>query len=95
MTVTYDEYLKELNAFCVKHNKKAECKVATSAMIENCYHKDYMWSDGHNWTEITTLVMETAHVEVHGVTVSVEVLFYRTEFFSTEDSRSKYLYIKA
>lgn len=94
MTVTYDQYLKELQAFCKKHNKKAECKVETSPMINNSYHKNYMWSDGANWTECSFIVRELAECEIHGIKFSTPVDLWKTEYYSTE-SPSKYFYTKA
>ena len=95
MTVTYREYENQKIAFAKKHNRKAECKVYTSPMENNRYHKEYCWSDGHQWCEVIELVTETVEAEAHGINFNVEVELYRTEFWSTEDSRSKYLYERA
>ncbi len=92
MTVSYDEYFKELTAFCKKHNAKAECKVETGPMTDNRYYKNYMYSDGHNWSEVTELVIETVKVEVHGIVVTTEVSFWKTEYYSSENGASKYFY---
>lgn len=98
MTVTYGDYLKELKAFSQKHNKKAELKIYTSPMVDNSYHKEYCWSDGANFYEITNLIEETVPVEVeaHGMkfTSNVTVKYWRTEYWSTE-APSKYFYERA
>lgn len=94
-TVTYRDYLDELHAFSVKHNKKADLQVYTSAMVNNSYHKEYVWSDGAQFFEVTDMVTEEAVGEVHGVQVTFPVTFWRVEFWSTEDAKSKYFYEKA
>ena len=94
MTVTYKDYLKELAEFAAKHNANGELKVYTSPMVNNRYHKDYCWSHGANFSEITELVTEEVEVEVHGLKVKVNVEFWKTEYWSTE-AGSKYFYQKA
>lgn len=94
MTVTYGDYLKEQSKFAQKHNKKAELKIYTSPMENNRYHKEYCWSDGAMWCEISELITEIVEAEAHGIKVNAKVNFYRTEFWSTE-APSKYFYEKA
>ena len=94
MTVTYKEYEEEKMEFIKKHNAKSDCKVETSPMVNNRYHKEYMWEDGACWCELSELVSEIAEVVVHGITVKTSVDLWRTEFWSTE-SGSKYFYEKA
>lgn len=93
MTVTYEQYNKELAKFAQKHNAKAECKIYTSPMENNRYHKEYCWEDGANWCEVTELITETIEVEAHGLTFKCEVEMWRTEYWSTE-AGSKYYYCK-
>ena len=94
MTVTFDEYFEEKQAFAQKHNKKAECKVYTSPMVNNVYHKEYCWSDGAMFCERTELVKELVEAEAHGIKLMFEAEFYKTEFWSSEQP-SKYYYEKA
>lgn len=94
MTVTYGEYLKEQATFAQKHNKKSECRIYTSPMVENRYHKEYCWENGANWYEVTELITEEKEVEAHGIIFKVEVKMWRTEYWSTE-SGSKYFYERA
>ena len=94
MTTTYGEYLKEQMTFAKKHNAKSECKIYTSPMENNRYHKEYCWEDGANWYEISELITETVEVAVHGLTMKVNVEMWRTEYWSTE-SGSKFFYEKA
>lgn len=93
MTVTTDEYNREKMDFIRKHNENAECKVFTSPMENNRYHKEYCWSNGAAWMEVTELVTEEKEVEAHGLTFKVEVEMWKTEFWSTERG-SKYVYEK-
>lgn len=94
MTVTYTEYMNDLKAFSQKHNKKAELKIYTSPMENNRYHKNYCWSDGHEFCEVTELITEQVEIEVHGIKMNVSVEMWRTEYWSTE-APSKYFYEKA
>lgn len=93
MTVTYKEYNEELAKFAQKHNSKSDCKIYTSGLENNVYHKEYCWEHGANWYERTELITETKEVEAHGLIFKVEVQMWRTEFWSTE-SGSKYFYCK-
>lgn len=95
MTVTFEEYMNELKKFSEKHNKKAELKVYTSALVNDRYHKEYCWSDGHVFYEVNELVEEIIEAEAHGLKVRVPVKFWRTEYWTTENSSSKYVYERA
>ncbi len=94
MTVTFEEYMKDKIAFAQKHNKKAECRTYTSPMVNNAYHKEMCWSDGHSFYEATELIKENIEVEAHGIKTTVAVEFWRTEYWSTE-AQSKYFYERA
>lgn len=95
MTTTYAEFDKEYTAFAIKHNRKAERKEYTN-MTDGIIRKVICWSDGATWYEVTeTEYSEEAEVEVHGVKVKVNVPLRKTEYWSTEDSKSKYFYTKA
>lgn len=91
--VTYGEYIQDLINFTDKHNKKAECKVHTSPMVNNWYHKEYCWSDGATFYEVNAIVTETVKVTVHGVKMDVDVTLWKTEYWSSEFG-SKYYYQK-
>ena len=93
MTVSYKEYNEELTRFAKKHNEKGDCRIYTSGMENNKYHKEYCWEDGANWYEVTELITEIKEVETHGMTFKVNIKMWRTEFWSTE-SGSKYFYCK-
>ena len=93
MAATFREYDKKYTDFCLKHNAKAECKVFTSPMVDNRYHKEICWDDGAMWCEITELVTESVNIQVHGINVDVDVQLWKTEYWSTE-SKSEYYYSK-
>lgn len=94
MTVTYEEYTKEKIAFIRRHCKKSNCRVHTSPMVNNRYHKEYYWEDGANWYETTELISEPKVIVVHDITLTVNVEMWRTEYWSTECG-SKYFYERA
>ena len=94
MTVSYAEYMKDLTKFARKHNMKGECTIYTSPMENNRYHKEYCWEDGAVWYEVTELENELKEVEAHGLKYIVEIEFWKTEYWSSEDSTSKYTYSK-
>lgn len=92
---TYEQYMEELTKFSQKHNNKSELTIFTSPMVDNKYHKDYSWTDGANFYEENELITEMVDVTIHGITIKVAVEFWRTEYWSSEDSSSKYYYSKA
>lgn len=79
--------------FMARHN--CNLMVYTSPMIENTYHKEYSFEDGAQWNEIMELVEEVVEVEVHSMMMKVVVKLWKTEYFSTDDSKSRYYYEKA
>lgn len=95
MTVSFKEYQDDLKEFCQHHNKKAECTVYTSPMVNNVYTKYFMYSDGATFTEVNDFVTEDVKVEAHGMVMTVPVKFFRTEYYSTDNSKSKFVYQKA
>ena len=93
MTVIYNTYENDKMAFMKKHMKH-ECKVYTSPMVNNVYHKEYCFSNGAVFCERTELVKEPVEAEAHGIKLLFEADFYKTEYWSTEQP-SKYFYEKA
>ena len=97
MTVSYREYAEEKNKFL---HSIGDWKCDTSAMDQyGIYRKRYYCTEADSmatWFEVMEQVYETveAEVEVRGVKVTLRdtVKFLRTEFWSTADPRSKYLY---
>lgn len=94
-TVTYDEYSKDLKNFIDKHSKKCDWKVYTSPLIDGQYHKNIVFEDGSEFTEINELnYSEVVEIMVHNIPVTVTVDLIRHEYWSTDDSVSKYWYEK-
>ncbi len=92
---TFAEFDREYTAFAIKHNKKAERKEYTE-MTDGVIRKMVCWEDGATWYEVTeTNYSEQVEVEVHGITMTVTLPLRRTEYWSTDDSKSKYFYEKA
>lgn len=95
-TVTYEEYNRDLSAFLRKHGAKSDWHVYTSPLQEGQYHKNYVFEDGAEFVEINELnYREPVEVVVHGITISTVVHLIRHEYWSTDDSVSKYWYEKA
>lgn len=93
MTVTYEEYDKDKRNFFKKHNN--DFKVTTSPMDEyGRYFKEYSFSDNAVWYESMSPTYEKGTVEIKKVSVEVQVKMFRTEYWNTEDSKSKFYYQK-
>lgn len=91
MTVTYDEYTRDLRDFCRRHDK-ADLKVFTSPMVNDSYHKEYCYSDGATFCEINDITTEWVEVEVKGCKTKAPITLCRTEYWSSDHSKSKYCY---
>ena len=95
MTVTYETYIEDLAKFIDKHSKKYDYSVYTSPFENREYHKVYAFENCATFTEINTMeYTEVVNVQVHGITVPVEVSLIKHEYWSTDDSRSKFWYEK-
>lgn len=91
--VDYEKYSSDKKAFLEAHDY--EYRVVTSPMDKyGTYHKEYVAEDGAIFYEIISQPAETVTVEIHKVTISVPVKFLRTEYWSSDDSSSKYYYEK-
>lgn len=95
MTTTFADFDREYTAFAIKHNKKAE-RTEYTQMKDGVIHKMVAWTDGATWWEITdTNYSEEVEIEVRGIKTKVTVQLRKTEYWSTEDSKSKYFYERA
>lgn len=91
--VDYKGYEEAKRIFLECHD--FDYKVDTSPMDElGTYHKKYICEDGAIFYEVMMPVWEKVTAEVHKCTVSVDVKFFRTEFWSTDDAESSYYYEK-
>lgn len=92
-TVTYKEYTEDLTNFIKKYSKKYDYKVYTSPLQNGQYHKNYVFENGATFTEINEMnYFENVEVTVHNIPVIVTVNLIRHEYWSTDDSVSKYWY---
>lgn len=89
-TRTFKQMENEFIEFARKHNN--DFTVVTSPMVDNCYHKNYYFADGAEWVECNDIVIEPIEAVVHGVKVVAVVKMTRCEYWSTDDSKSKYVY---
>ena len=93
MTVNYEQYSNEKKDFFNKHDNDFRCE--TSSMDEyGRYYKTYIFTDDAIWYEVMGPTYETVEVEVKMVKMNIEVKMFRTEFWNTDDSKSKYYFEK-
>ena len=89
--MTMREYSESKAAFFRKHYGERGYRESGEVVGERIC-KSYIFEDGAEWFEITEPVYETTVVELHGIKNKVQLKFYRTEIWDTEDSKSRYLY---
>lgn len=87
--VTMQEFYKAQSEFTCKHTI---LNVYTSSMKDNAYHKHYIAEDGAEMWENNRLITEPVEVEIHGIKCKAIVKFWETECWSTDDSKSMYMY---
>lgn len=93
MTIDYRDYTDEKQEFFKTHHY--DYRVYTSGLDEyDCYHKEYVFTDGAIWYELMGAVTESATINVHGLEIKTDVRLYRTEYWSTENAISKFYYEK-
>lgn len=93
--VNYQTYENDLNSFISKHSKKSDLHIWTSPLTDGEYHKEYLFEDGSGFYEINnTNYKEDVEVEVHGITIKVEIKIVKHEYWSTDTSSSKIWYEK-
>lgn len=91
--VSYREYNNDKNAFFKKH--KSDFDVDTSSLDKyGRYSKTYCFADGAVWYEVMSVVYEDYEVEVKGVKINGTAKLFRTEYFSSDDANSKFVYEK-
>lgn len=96
MTVNYETYTSEKQAFIRKHGKK-DWKVETSPMDEyGIYYKDYIFEDGAHFYERMAPVYFKQEVEVAHtlVKVEVEIKMMEIEYFDSDNAESRKYYEK-
>lgn len=94
MTVNSTTYNSDKKRFFNKH--KNNFYVETSSVINGTWHKEYIFMDGAVWYEVYSAAYEDVKLigTSHGVQITRNetVKFFRTEYYSTDDATSKYLY---
>lgn len=90
---TYQEYAEEKKAFFTKHNYSFS--IQTSYMDEyGCWNKRYVFEDNAVWYEDYMPVIESGEAFIRGLKIPVEAKLLRTEYWDTDNSKSRYLYEK-
>lgn len=93
MTVTVKDYGELKKNFFEKHEN--EFRIETSPMDEyGRYHKEYVFNDGAVWYQVMGPEYVNQEVTVKGCTMNVEFKMFRTEFWNTDDFKSKFCYEK-
>ena len=87
--VTMKEFYDAQAKFAGKHSI---LNVYTSPMKDDAYCKHYIAEDGAEMWESNRLVTEAVEVEIHGFMCKAIVKFWETECWSTDDSKSMYMY---
>ena len=90
-TLTMREYLDQKTAFINKHYGTRGGRESGGVEGETI-RKTICFEDGHAWEEITEPVYEMVEVEKYGMKLLVQVKFYRTEIWDSDNSRSRYYY---
>ena len=94
--VTYKDYSNDLAHFINKHSIKSELiSVNTSGYEGGVYRKEYMFEDGASFYEVNRNIKGEANAETVGLKFKVKVDLIEHEYWSTDDSKSKYWYEKA
>lgn len=91
MTIcTMSEYNKDLRDFLNKHENINECTFVEGETIRKMFCSE----DGKTFYEVSRPVYETATVDVKGIAITVDVKLFETEWWSDDNSKSKYMYAK-
>jgi hypothetical protein len=91
--VDYKEYAETKQKFMEAHDY--DFHIETSPMDEHGrYHKEYIFEDGSIFYEVMSPVVEPITTEVHKCVVTVNVKFFRTEFWSSDNAESGFYYEK-
>ncbi len=91
-TVTENKYTQIKREFYHAHGQA--CNEQTTS--DGGYHvKQVNFEGGACWYEISKTVVEKITGEVHGVPYSFPLLLTQTEFWSTDNGDSAYVYTKA
>ena len=85
-------YEQEKQTFFKRHGGLKE--VYTSEMVNDTYRKIYETEDGKYLHEVNRPIYEKVSVVVHGVTIETDVKLFCTEYWDTDNAKSRYHYEK-
>lgn len=89
-TTKFEDYTKERDEFYTKHNQNGEyCEYMSD--FNNGGLKITTWNDGQ-WYESTRTIERKVTIQVYGEDVTIEVKLLEIEYWSNEDSESKFCY---
>ena len=86
MTGTAKEYEASKKNFFKKHNN--DFNTETSPMMNDTYHKEYMFRDGAIWYEVIRPVYEKVEVEVRKVKTQIDIKLCEVEYWNTDNANS-------
>lgn len=90
---SYEEYTKQKRDFFIKHTCDTDnVEEWNNPSDHGTLMKRFVFGDGACWFECSDRVFETGTVHLHGYEIHRKVEFFRTEFWSTDNSRSQYYY---
>lgn len=87
--VDYKTFDKDLEDFNLKHGVE---DVKTSSMKNDSYTKEYIGEDGAILYVSVRPYYETKTVEVKNIKVNVQIKLFETEYWSSDNSKSKFYY---
>ena len=92
--MTMQEYLSSKANFISKHFGERGFR-EDGGVVGEKIHKVLVFEDGAQWYEITEPIWEKLSGTLHGIPVETKVRMYRTEFWDSDNSKSRYLYESA
>ena len=90
MIVTYKEYENDRQEFFAKHHNDFNC--ITKGNSAEYYTKTYGFSDGAVWYEVMQKMTVEETIEVFKCKVKVDADLLSTEYWSTDNSTSNFVY---
>lgn len=91
--VSYQDYSRNKIAFFNSHGN--DYNVHTSGLSDlGVYYKEYAFRDDAVWYERMSPVTELAVACLHGLRIPVDVKLFKTEFWDTDCSVSRYYFEK-
>lgn len=89
--VRENEYNNDKKEFFFKH--KNDFTVKTTGDSAEYYRKTYTFADGVVWYEVSTKQIIEDTIEIMGININVSIDVMQTEYWSSDDSHSKFYYV--